>query len=225
MPQQLIQKNGAKVWGGEFRAFGELTAETGSWENRLRFPGQYYDQESNNYYNYFRDYDPATGRYIQSDPIGLKGGLNTYAYVNGDPINFIDPDGQRLKPPRGVGRGKGKGKGRKSSPSRPCSVYTIVDCHGEIVYIGSTFKDRIRQREQEHKRRDVIKKYSCSQCRLKFVGPIKTFSGKSGLFGCEVAEKAMIVLFRPIFNNDWNPDSNRARKVKKWQDENCQCIN
>jgi RHS repeat-associated protein len=94
MPQQLILKNGAKVWGGEFRAYGELTAETGSWENRLRFPGQYYDQETNNYYNYFRDYDPATGRYIQSDPIGLKGGINTYAYVGGNPLIFTDPTGE-----------------------------------------------------------------------------------------------------------------------------------
>jgi hypothetical protein len=44
------------------------------------------------------------------------------------------------------------------------------------------------------------------------------------LFGCEAAEKAMIVLMMPIFNNDWNPDPNRASNAKKWQDENCKCI-
>jgi RHS repeat-associated protein len=89
-PQQLVQKSGAKVWEGEYRAFGELVAETGVWENRLRFPGQYFDQETGNYYNYFRDYDPTTGRYLQSDPIGFEGGLNTYAYVEGNPIKSVD---------------------------------------------------------------------------------------------------------------------------------------
>ena len=60
----------------------------------LRYAGQYYDKESSLFHNGFRDYNPKTGRYVQSDPIGLNGGLNTYTYVGGNPLSFTDPTGE-----------------------------------------------------------------------------------------------------------------------------------
>ena len=73
----------------------------GAFDLPLRLPGQYFDKETNLHYNYFRDYDPSIGRYGESDPVGLIGGLNTYAYVAGSPLLFSDPLGlfKYNKPP------------------------------------------------------------------------------------------------------------------------------
>jgi len=69
----------------------------GTFEFPLRFPGQYFDRETNVHYNYYRDYDPAIGRYVQSDPLGLVAGLNTYAYVKSDPLARMDPSGLKAR--------------------------------------------------------------------------------------------------------------------------------
>ncbi|WP_235566460.1 RHS repeat-associated core domain-containing protein [Lysobacter sp. Root667] len=61
----------------------------------MRFPGQRYDAATGLNYNYFRDYDAASGRYVQSDPIGLGGGMASYAYADGSPISRADPNGLR----------------------------------------------------------------------------------------------------------------------------------
>lgn len=81
------------VWQAHNDPFGRASVTTPTVVNNLRFPGQYFDAETGLHYNYFRDYDPSLGRYIQSDPIGLAGGLNTYIYVEANPINKVDPKG------------------------------------------------------------------------------------------------------------------------------------
>lgn len=91
MPRVMTDASGGGEWRIEFDPFGNKTAVSVEYVvNNLRFPGQYFDAESGLHYNYFRYYDPKTGRYIEPDPIGLRGGLNPYPYVRGNPINRVD---------------------------------------------------------------------------------------------------------------------------------------
>jgi RHS repeat-associated protein len=85
-------------WRWLAEPFGSTAAENnpaglGALTMNLRLPGQYFDSESGLHYNYFRDYDSTLGRYVQSDPIGLDGGINTYGYVGGNPLSYKDPAG------------------------------------------------------------------------------------------------------------------------------------
>ncbi len=89
-PQLLTDGAGAVAWQAEYDPFGKATVTVASVTNNLRFPGQYYDGETGLHYNYFRDYDPGTGRYVESDPIGLGDGMNTYTYVSANPLSYSD---------------------------------------------------------------------------------------------------------------------------------------
>uniref|UniRef100_UPI003D0B6BA4 RHS repeat domain-containing protein n=1 Tax=Gynuella sp. TaxID=2969146 RepID=UPI003D0B6BA4 len=93
-PRILTDQNQAKVWEVQTTPFGEVSEEITTGITNLKgFPGQMRDPETGYSDNWHRTYDPSIGRYLQSDPIGLNGGLNTYGYVNGNPINFYDPNG------------------------------------------------------------------------------------------------------------------------------------
>ena len=92
-PQRLVNGSGSVVWQAAYLPFGKAQVTTEVVKNNLRFPGQYFDAETGLHYNWHRFYDPETGRYISADPIGLDGGMNLYAYVENDPVNYIDPWG------------------------------------------------------------------------------------------------------------------------------------
>ena len=111
-PRRLVQSDGQVAWQWAYSAFGDEqptiaknrfantnlnqsfgTTTVAAVTFNLRYPGQYFDQESNLHYNYHRSYSAAVGRYTQSDPIGLDGGWNRFGYVDSDPLGFTDPLG------------------------------------------------------------------------------------------------------------------------------------
>jgi len=96
-PEAVTDGSGAVVWRAQNFAFTQ-NVTTASIVLNLGFPGQYYDAETSAWNNGFRDYKSALGRYVESDPMGLGGGVNTYAYVGGNPLSRIDPYGMFWMP-------------------------------------------------------------------------------------------------------------------------------
>jgi len=108
-PRMIANQAGTAVWRwDQGEPFGNDVPNNnpsgaGAFDFPLRFPGQYFDRETNLEYNYRRDYDPSIARYIESDPIGLRGGINVYAYVRSNPLSFVDPQGLGPFDPGGGG--------------------------------------------------------------------------------------------------------------------------
>ncbi len=94
-PRKITNQDNILQWSwNNIEPFGDNEPISASnIEFNLRFSGQYYDQETKTNYNLFRDYNSSLGRYLQSDPIGLSRGLNSYAYANQNPLSFSDPLG------------------------------------------------------------------------------------------------------------------------------------
>jgi len=97
-PMELTDEDGNIAWEANYKAWGEArltiseTARKAGLKNPIRFQGQYLDEETGLHYNRYRYYDPASGRFVSKDPIGLAGGLNLHGYAP-NPAQWIDPIG------------------------------------------------------------------------------------------------------------------------------------
>ena len=115
---------GEAVWKAEYEAWGRIRNETVSDGLKanipFRFQGQYYDEESGLHYNRFRYYDPAIGRFVSQDPIGLMGGINVYIYAS-NPIEWVDPFGLASKSSFAVRHGP-------SAPQKINGKFPINSC-------------------------------------------------------------------------------------------------
>jgi RHS repeat-associated protein len=145
----------------------------------LRFPGQYFDQETNSNYNYYRDhYFPGLGRYGQSDPIGLEGGINTYSYVRGNPLLWRDMLG--LEPAAGRGfspyygnwcgknwSGGCKGSIIPQSPEMP--IDSVDDCCMAHDYCFAKYECSNCMSTQEMK----VGKETCNQTLVSCLDKLK----------------------------------------------------
>jgi len=136
-PHRLVRSNGEVVWQAFYSAFGDAEIVTQVVENNLRFPGQYFDQETELHHNYFRDYDYQVGRYVQSDPIGLDGGLNYYAYAYANPVVFYDPTGEF-----GVAGAIAGAACSAASGGSPCEIMASA-ASGLFGFLGGAVVDQI----------------------------------------------------------------------------------
>jgi RHS repeat-associated protein len=112
---------------GEAAPNTDLDADSTHFVLNMRFPGQVYDAETGLHYNYFRDYEPGVGRYVESDPIGILGGLNSYVYVDNKPLELMDANGL-----------EGKGPWTIPPPPTPCDFERGCAASADLAPVSRT---------------------------------------------------------------------------------------
>ena len=151
-PRVVTDQNGNEVWRWDSAPFGETlpneqpTQATAKFTFNFRFPGQYFDAETNLHYNYFRDYDPQAGRYVESDPIGLNGGINTYAYVSGRPFEDRDRFGLQagaVVASGGLGAGVGAGAALGAAVQATGVVGAGLGSYAAGTWVNNHYRNQI----------------------------------------------------------------------------------
>ena len=190
-PRYATNTSGVQVWNWASDAFGN-GAPTGSATVNLRFAGQYWDSESSLHYNWNRYYDPATGRYISSDPIGLAGGLNTYGYALANPVMYTDPEGLMIDncdmgdwngENIGCGTIGGGGAGGRVGPLYP--GVGLGDVIGEVcrkagqAVLGTIFGNTATEGEESEESREEI----CQELKDSVLATCASLKGRKK-FAC-----------------------------------------
>ncbi len=151
-PQRTIDGSQVVTWEAEYEAFGEAVVTTGTIVNNHRFPGQYYDVESGLHYNWNRYYEPKSGRYVTSDPIGLGGGLNTFGYVKGNPLVNYDNNGAISK---------------KLTPSRVKCFKDLYICGKNLEKHRLECQSRCKERNEGREKNGKGKRCSAYLCAIQ----------------------------------------------------------
>lgn len=144
-PRVILDSNNNLLWKWDYsEVFGNTQPIENGLNFNLRFPGQYWDSEKSSSYNVSRDYNPLTGRYLQSDPMGLEAGVNTYGYVDANPLSYIDEDGNMPSLPQGLvdfgaGMGDSASLGMTKFVRQLLDIGSVNNCNG--FYLAGELTD------------------------------------------------------------------------------------
>lgn len=140
-PRMVTDQQQHVVWQDQGKAlFGESKVIHQGYKLNMRYVGQYADAETGLYYNGYRYYDPATGRYTTPDPLGLAGGENLYGYVNQQPNQYFDPQGLLLF--------AFDGTGNTDTNDHPSNVEKFMDAYaskGQMDVTQTLWKNQVKQ--------------------------------------------------------------------------------
>ena len=203
MPIAITDESGNQIYSRDYDPYGNIINESGTVELNALYPGQYLDRETGLAYNHNRYYDPQTGRYISSDPIGLAGGLNRYAYVGGNPVNYYDETGTIAWVPVIVIGGriaiagwKAYKNAKKARKAWQKSCNTIFKAYKAACLIGCNTS-------------------SCKKGKASLVGVRTCFEGRkmyTQTLKCERVEKNQVIA---ITQGNFNKEKERMKDAEK----------